>query len=226
MAVAAHLDLPYERQAHSTHMCGAAALCMVYRSFGMTCSQDEIWPAIAAPPTSGRSRALTHLLCAEAVRRGLAAMTLQVRDALGLLYAAFEQDVRVIVHHRQSLNAWWGHYSVLVGMDEENIALHDPWLGPARCLDHAAWLKLWRPGRDNREVRGNLAVLIAQGKAELLHCRVCQRRLPQKFPCPQCRKEIPLRPGVMLGCVDSHCPARTWDRLFCPWCDAELDRVE
>jgi hypothetical protein len=225
MVVPMRLELPYERQVNtlSPRMCGAAALCMVYRSFGLACSQEEVWPAIAA---GSRSRARTYMLCADALRRGFAAVTLQVRHALGLLRAVLEQEVRVILNHRQSLNSRGGHYSVLVGMDEEGLAIHDPWLGPARWLEQAEWLKLWRPGRGNTEVRGNLAVFIGPLAAESWRCRVCTRVVPPQLSCPTCRKEIPLRPSLVLGCLDFNCPQRTWDLLFCPWCDAELDRLE
>jgi hypothetical protein len=226
MAVPVRLDLPYERQGLSTGMCGAAALCMVYRSFDVICSQDEVWPTIAASSPSGSPRARTYLLCADALRRGFAAVTLQVRQALDLLRAALEHEVRVIVHHRQSLNSRWGHYSVLVGMDEDSVALHDPAAGPARWFDQAEWLKLWRPGWANNEVRGNLAVFIDRREAESPHCRTCELVVPPQVPCPTCRKEIPLQPAAVLGCPDFNCPERTWELLFCPWCDAELDRLE
>jgi hypothetical protein len=228
MAVPARLELPYEPQVNtlSPRMCGAAALCMVYRSFGVVCSQEEVWPAIAAQSTSAASCARTYMLCADALRRGFAAVTLQVRRALDLLRAALEQEIRVIVNHRQGLNSRGGHYSVLVGMDEEGVAIHDPWRGPAQWFEEAEWLKLWRPGWANNEVRGNLAVFIGRCAAESLRCRLCERLLPPQLPCPTCRKEIPLRPSLVLGCPDYGCPERTWDLLFCPWCDAEVDRLE
>ncbi|MEI4861631.1 hypothetical protein Q8G41_29010, partial [Klebsiella pneumoniae] len=75
----AQLEVPYERQVNtlSPRMCGAAALCMVYRSFGVVCSQEEVWPALVAPSATGVPCARTYLLCADALRRGLAAVTLQ-----------------------------------------------------------------------------------------------------------------------------------------------------
>ena len=39
-------------------------------------------------------------------------------------------------------------------------------------------------------------------------------------------KAVALQPDLVLGCPDFNCPGRTWDLLFCPWCDAELDRLE
>jgi hypothetical protein len=199
---------------------------MVYRSFGLVCSQEEVWPDIAAPSTSGESCARTYMLCADALRRGFAAVTLQVRQALSLLRTALEQEIRVIVNHRPGLNCRGGHYSLLVGMDAEGLAIHDPSLGPARWLDQAEWLKLWCPGWGNSEVRGNLAVFIGPCAAESPSCRTCARLIPPQLPCRTCRKEIPLRPGLVLGCLDFSCPERTWDLLFCPWCDAELARLE
>jgi hypothetical protein len=227
MAIPTQLEVPYERQLNtlSPRMCGAAALCMVYRSFGIVCSQEEVWSDIAGPRTSGAACARTYMLCADALRRGFAAMTLQVRQALDLLRAALEQEIRVIVNHRQDLNSRSGHYSVVVGMDAESLAIHDPLLGPARWLDQAEWLKLWRPGWSNSEVRGNLAVFIGQCAVDSARCRLCGRRVPAQLLCPRCRKEIPLQPSLILGCLDCLCPERTWDLLFCPWCDAELDRV-
>lgn len=226
--MAARLELPYERQVNtlSPRMCGAAALCMVYRSFGLACSQEEVWPAIALPAAESDPCARTYLLCADALRRGFAALTLQARYALPLLQVALEQEVRVIVNHRQGLNAAAGHYSVVVALDEEGVAIHDPWLGPARWFEQAEWLKLWRPGRWNREVSGNLAVYIGADSAAAARCPSCQSVIPVQVACPTCRKDIPLRPSIVLGCMDSNCPARMWDLLFCPWCDAALDRLE
>ena len=41
--------IPYERQedVDGNRMCGAAALCMVYRSFGVACTQADVWHAVA-----------------------------------------------------------------------------------------------------------------------------------------------------------------------------------
>jgi hypothetical protein len=222
------LQLPYERQANSVsaRACGAAALCMVYRSFGVACSQEEVWPDVVLPDAAGAVCARTHLLCADALRRGFSAVTLQVRWGLPLLRSALDQEFRIIVNHRPSLNSRSGHYSVLVGMDEDSLAIHDPWLGPARWLDHAEWLKLWRPGHGNREVRGNLGVFIGPRVGDSARCRTCGRELPTQRACPNCRKVVPLQPGLVLGCQDETCRERTWDLLFCPWCDAEMDRLE
>jgi len=221
-------DLPYEKQKNtlSSRMCGAAALCMVYRSFGVSSSQEEVWPAIARPPGDSEACARTYLLCADALRRGLAGLTLQVRHSVRVLQLAQEQGVRVILNHRPVLNSRGGHYSVLVAIGEDELVIHDPAVGPGRRLDLAHWLKLWRPGWDGREVPGNLAVFIAQLSPGPVCCRTCARIIPLEAECSVCHKNIPLRPPAVIGCVDSNCPERTWQLLFCPWCDAALGRLD
>jgi len=226
MAVTGSKDLPYEKQENtlSSRMCGAAALCMVYRSFGIACSQAEVWPAIAPPREQGEACARTYLLCADAVRRGFSGLTLQVRHPVRLLQLAHEQNVRVILNHRPGLNSLGGHYSVLAAIDEDALFINEPAAGPGRRFALGDWLKLWRPGRGEREVPGNVAVFIAERSLQPFSCRACAQVVPPELECPACRGNIPLRPGGLLGCLDSSCPERTWAVLFCPWCDAALDR--
>src|SRR5258708_2353065 len=62
---------PYERQEDSS-MCGAACLCMVYRSFDLAWTQRDIWRDLA--PLGGFGGLRTHRLAADALQRGLSAM--------------------------------------------------------------------------------------------------------------------------------------------------------
>ena len=220
--------LPYEKQetALSSRMCGAAALCMVYRSFGLACSQAAVWPTIATPRGEIAPCARTYLLCGDALRRGFDALTLQVRQPLRFLQLAMDWNGRVILNHRLRLNSPAGHYSVLVDFDEVSVTLHDPFFGPARRLALAEWLKLWCAGRGDCEVRGNVAVVISRRSPESAHCCVCARCVPQTASCPACRAAISLKPARFLGCLSSDCPERTWEMMFCPWCDAVLPVLE
>ncbi len=55
-------DIPFERQSDptSSRMCGAAALCMVYRSFGINGSQAELAGKLTSPPPdSGRGAVIS-----------------------------------------------------------------------------------------------------------------------------------------------------------------------
>src|SRR5438445_299852 len=92
-------DIPYEEQA-DRRACGAASLCMVYRSFGLACSQPEVWARVARPGPREIPRSNTHQLCADALGLGLAALTLRARDPWRVLELCVRNSVRAILNYR------------------------------------------------------------------------------------------------------------------------------
>ena len=221
-------DVPYERQegGQRGRMCGAAALCMAYRSFGIDAEQLEVWPRIATGGTKGRLGARTYLLARDALSNGLAALVLQASDPWGMLRRCQEQAVRVIVNHRSSNNSRTGHFSVPIAVDDEHITLHDPGTGPCRRIGRAQFLALWRPRGPHSEIAGNILVAIAASPANgAAPCEKCGRSMPRSTSCPDCDKPIPLDPGAVFGCVDSTCEARLWSGIFCPQCDARRTAI-
>ena len=113
--------IPFEKQHPGTdhRMCGAAALSMVYRSLDLSCSQQEAWGEVAQLDRTGRLAAMTHLLARDATRRGLAAVVVQATDPWAILGRAVAGEVRVILNHRLKTESSWGHYTVLVDVDDE-----------------------------------------------------------------------------------------------------------
>src|SRR5262249_52843482 len=103
-------EIPYEpqRKVPDARMCGAAALCMVYRSFGIPCEQIEVWEQVARGPR-GRRAARTHVLCQDAGRRGLSGLILQAADPWAALQRCAAHGLRVILNHRLSLAKPDGH---------------------------------------------------------------------------------------------------------------------
>src|SRR5438552_680660 len=103
-------EIPFERQwtAPSSRMCVAAALCMVYRSFGLACEQAEVWDHVARG-SRGRRLARTQLLCKDALRRGLSALIVQGRDPWAALRRCAADGLRVILNHRLSPTKREGH---------------------------------------------------------------------------------------------------------------------
>jgi hypothetical protein len=219
-------DVPYEAQQDGPdgRRCGAAALCMALRSLGVACSQEEVWPAVSRPGGRGVRRARTLLLCREALRRGLEAVIVQARHPWEALRRCGEQAGRCILHHRTSPTATGGHYSVLVGVDEEAVVVHDPLAGPARRLARDEFLALWRPSLP--EVAGHVFVALARGSPadKSASCPRCGAAWPGAAACPWCRTPFALPPAV-LGCVADGCRERTWGRVFCPSCDGGLTAV-
>ncbi len=220
--------IPYERQDNSNvsqRMCGAAALCMVYRSLGRACCQAEVWQRIARPNGRGSRRTRTYLLAKDTINRGLAAIVIQASEPWPLLLQCQEHGVKVILSHRLRPGSRSGHYTVLLGVNEASLLLPDPQLGPERSVVREELLELWRPGLAGSEVAGNGPVAISDRPAPPQACHLCGRKAPASSRCAKCDQEISLRLGAVLGCISAHCPARTWRQIYCPFCDREMAEI-
>jgi hypothetical protein len=206
----------------SNRMCGAAALCMVYRSFGLTASQAELWPKIARRSATRQLGARTYLLAQDALQRGLGALVIQAHDPVAILRRCLDNSLRAILNHRLDLELPTGHYTVLVGLTEQHVLLHDPQVGPSTRLLLYDLLKLWQPSAGLSEITGRVLVALAQSKSVQPPCNVCGSVIPETVPCPSCKQAIPLQPAAALGCAGADCPARMWEMIFCPFCDTAL----
>src|SRR5262249_17851428 len=124
-------DIPYERQSEPTsnRMCGAAALCMVYRSFGVACTQAELAAKLAGAGPARNLGARPYLLAQDALSRGISALVFRARDPLRTLRDCQDQPVRLILNHRLGIESHAGHFSALVSVGEEDVVLHDPQIG-------------------------------------------------------------------------------------------------
>jgi hypothetical protein len=221
------MDLIFEKQedAPGRRMCGAAALCMVYRSFGADVKQQEVWPTVSRPNSGGEGRAHSYLLGADALKRGYAALTLQARDPWRALELAAANGLRTIVNHRLSLTSGAGHFTVVVAVEEDAVVVHDPQVGPHRRISRAEFLKLWQADRWRSEVTGNVLVAFAAAPGSPCLCRICGASCPWSTLCAACGKTIPLQPAAVLGCIATSCGARVWEQIYCPSCDAAFRTV-
>src|SRR5262245_38563656 len=151
--------LPYEPQ-HSASSCGAAALAMVYRSLGVDHDQKRIWDAIASRNAHGHACSRAQALAADALRHGLSALVVQVRDPWLVLERCIRQSIRVIINHAPEPKSSRGHYSALVALDDECVVLHDPTYGPNRTLTRKEFLQLWNPSSGVSEILGQVLIAL------------------------------------------------------------------
>ena len=160
----------YERQIPSPteRRCGAAALCMVLRDFGIDLSQERIWDEIKSPVAPSRPnefRIKTFRLAAFALKYGLDAVVGRLREPFGFLEnLRCEHGYRLILNHRVRPDSSLGHFSVFVktgktSTDEQTVWLHDPQKGPDRKISATELADLWKPTGQNCEITGNIAVL-------------------------------------------------------------------
>ncbi|HBT77879.1 MAG TPA: hypothetical protein DEB39_13365 [Planctomycetaceae bacterium] len=202
-------SIPYEPQCNREGMrrCGAAALCMVYRSFGIAKDQILLFEEM------GRSNR-TFQLARHAVRSGyLEALIVRFRDPWeGLLrLRSSDAEIRVILNHRLRRDAGAGHFSVLVELDchGKYLVIHDPQFGPSRRLEKDHFMELWQPGGEHCEIRGGVAVLFS--KDNKTSQQTDQTAAKNGRFCDRCSYWINF--SCFAGIIDD------CSHYFCPLCD-------
>lgn len=218
---ASNAAIPFEMQSdpQTSRGCGAACLSMVYRSFGKEIPQAEIWAAVAKENRFGSLASTTHLMTKDALSRGFSAVAIQARHPLHALRICRESGIRAILNHRLNHDSPAGHFTVLVDIDDRNVELHDPFLGPSQRLSHAELLELWQPGFSDSEIRGNMLIGVAAGQPVMPACELCGTPMLPAVECPQCKKPVLLQPAALLACMSSACIARIWNYVCCAFCD-------
>lgn len=209
--------IPFEGQygGSKERRCGAAALCMIYRSFGLDCSQEDVWQRVSYKSHSGRVGVRTNSLANDAIAHGLSATVVQASEPWPLLHRLHQQNVRVILSHRPGREATVGHYSVLVAISDTGLEIHDPGFGPNRPWSRDTFLNLWKPRGPRCEIAGNAPVAISTPDGEREEsCSVCKRPIPLTMSCRHCGKTMPLEPTASLGCLDASCSERHWRRVL------------
>ena len=182
--------------------CGAAALVMVYRSFGRIADQETVWNELQSY-SAEKTRTRTFHLARNALEHGLSAVVVRIRNPMAFLLAENFPEVRVISVCRIHRDSGLGHFSLFLGMDSETQtgSLHDPQFGPNRLVDITEFLELWTPRGTNDEITKNIAVLIAE---------------TQTVPtvCSACAQTFYLDP---IRCSEDTSPI--FETRFCPFCD-------
>lgn len=212
---------PFVTQADSAgyRTCGAACLSMVYSALGKPVSGSAIWPKICKQNKAGILSSTTHLMVSHALSCGFAAVAVQARSPIQILRACLDSGIYAILNHRCQNGDSAGHYTTLVDMDDQNVILHDPFVGPARRVPHADLLNLWQPLSYGSEIAGNVIVCVSAVSQDPANCNLCKAAIPSDAECPECGTLVPLRPAAPLGCIDSRCLGRLWSFLCCPKCD-------
>lgn len=196
---------------------------MAYQSLGLNVAQADLWPAISRSNPTGGATARSFLLAADALDRGLAAVTVRLTaDPWPTLTACHRAGVRAILNHRLAADSPRGHYSLLVAIDPHRATLHDPHFGPSRHLSREDLTALWEPCGREDEIVGRVLIAIAKADWRNRACDTCGHRTPEAITCHRCAARVLLTPNVVLGCLEPGCPGRRCQTIFCPRCDAGL----
>ncbi len=201
---------------------------MVYRSFGRSVTQGDVWPAIAKVNRFGSLASTTHLMTRDAILRGFQAIAIGARDPIQVLRLCHSRGIRVILNQRLDAGSDAGHYTVMTGIDDTSVTLHDPSYGPSRVVSHEQLISLWQPRKPESEITGNALIAIGLTKQTdgPSDCPLCHTAIPSTFECPRCKQSIALTPTQVLSCISKTCEARNWNFVCCPSCDSLWDFQE
>jgi hypothetical protein len=214
-------DIPFEGQIDhvGNRMCGAASLAMVYRYFDVVCAQDEIWHNISMPDAYGTLYTRTYKMCQDALGRGMAAVILRAKKPVVILEIGENDAIPLVLNHRLNASSSLGHYTVFLGLSDDIVLYHDPQAKPRMQIPLDDLLALWCPTEGQCEITGNILIAISPGHKGKIRCQACGTVVPPSISCPACGRGIPLEPRSILGCMNASCARRTWESIFCPWCD-------
>lgn len=157
--------LNFERQkgSQTERRCGAAALCMVLRTFGFEADQQQLWNALRKAPAPGKPfRIETFRLAAYAEEIGLAVRLGRLANPADFVQKLdISKGYQMILNHRIRRESGLGHFTVFEKWEPslQSVFVHDPQIGPSRKIPLPELLELWTRTAPPCEITGNVAVL-------------------------------------------------------------------
>ena len=138
-----------EYQQETNWTCGPASLHSTLLAFGYDVSEDELASEMGTNSDIGTN---ISRMQAAASARNLSATLVQRATLLDLRFALSNGQLVIVLYQAWAdepatpyINVWdSGHFSVLFGMDDQNVYLMDPWTGrfgyiPTQYFVYARW---------------------------------------------------------------------------------------
>jgi len=116
--------------------CGPASLKMILAYYGVEKTERELTRLCHCTPAHGTRAEAILRVAKELGFRG----TIKDNSSLKDIRRYVRKNVPVIIDWFSQTD---GHYSVVVGIDEENIYLQDPHLGHMRAIELPVFKRIW-----------------------------------------------------------------------------------
>jgi len=180
------LPVPFIRQIH-IDSCGAAALEMVYKYYGIeNISQEEIFNGSKKHDIgNGRFILKEETLVSDAENRDFCAQILQftfenIKDMAETLNVSIECKIPLIVCQQSEENSVLGHYRIVIGVDKKNIYFQDPNMRKNfkyMKWPHEKFFNHWKP--NGKTVLGNTCTIITKKGTKVPY--VIQNTVSQEY---------------------------------------------
>lgn len=138
------INVPYIEQ-KDNFMCGPAVLQMVLAFFGVHAEQEALAHLVTTSPKFGTpasrmARAAREYGFGYTVKQG--ASVEDIKIYLG-------DDLPVIVNFIEP-DGNEGHFGLVIGHEEDELIIHDPWNGPEFKIKEEEFVRRWRAENDGR----------------------------------------------------------------------------
>ena len=130
------LDVPYLSQTEA--MCGGAAVAMLFRYWGDTHADSQLFAALADKRAGGIAE---QALVDAVARRGW--QTRRFAGSIALLGEQLQRKRPVVILIQDRPGRY--HFVVVTGVTDDEVIVHDPAWGPSRHMTVARLLRDWQP---------------------------------------------------------------------------------
>ena len=137
------LKVPFFKQ-DTNYSCGPATMQMIFRFYGKFFSEEKLVKKLNTQKSIGtHHQAMIDL----AIEEGFFPYV-NNESSIEEIESYLNKKIPVIVHYTEPDNDD-GHYSVIIGIEKNNIILNDPWNGEKFKINIEEFEKRWKDDKRN-----------------------------------------------------------------------------
>jgi len=210
--------ISFEAQPRSSRRCGAACVAMVLRSFKKMAKQGPIWAQLREAGPLGKQHIRSISVARYLTMRKLVTTVIRVKDVPKAVRTIAATELRTILVHHREAGSNEGHFTVLLSATDDDVVVHDPFVGPSRRIRFAELEQLMTPSAAGDEISPRIFITVSEHAAHGL-CHRCATPLPTMIKCRECGLENAVADPSCLGCVEAACEERLFECVICQHCD-------